>query len=102
MKFLKNYLLDLQEKFEDFYLTTGMATSDDLAALESTHLGGLGRAARWNDYARGQTAVLRGAQDTDGAKIGSEPQAMTQNWDHEVMYHGFYRYWREALLGTKP
>jgi benzoate/toluate 1,2-dioxygenase alpha subunit len=85
-------------KFEDFYLTTGMATSDDLAALEAVHTGSNGRAARWNDLSRGATAIRRGAEDTDGARIGLVPQLMTPNWDHEALYHGFYRFWQERLL----
>jgi benzoate/toluate 1,2-dioxygenase subunit alpha len=84
-------------KFEDFYLTTGMATSDDLAALEAVHTGGAARAARWNEFARGATAARRGAEDTDGASIGLVPQLMTPNWDHEALYHGFYRFWRDRL-----
>ena len=85
-------------KFEDFYLTTGMATSDDLAALEATHEGARGTAARWNDFARGVKSVRRGAEDTDGGKIGSVPQTMNQSWDHEALYHGFYRFWKDRLL----
>ena len=84
-------------KFEDFYLTTGMSTSDDLAALEATHTGGYGRAARWNDFARGFTATQQGPGEQDRA-IGSHPQAVSPTWDHESLYHGFYRYWRERLL----
>lgn len=90
-------------KFEDFYLTTGMATSDDLAALEATHAGGHARTARWNDFARGMSAIRRGAEDTDGASIGVVPQSMTPNWDHEALYHGFYRFWQQRLLeGRAP
>jgi benzoate/toluate 1,2-dioxygenase alpha subunit len=85
-------------KFEDFYLTTGMATSDDLAALEATHAGGFARAARWNEFARGMRDIRRGAQDTDGAGIGLVPQSMTANWDHEALYHGFYRFWKQRLV----
>jgi len=85
-------------KFEDFYLTTGMATSDDLAALEAAHAGSRGGGARWNDFARGMRAMRRGAEDTDGAAIGLIPQTMTPNWDHETLYHGFYRFWKERLL----
>lgn len=85
-------------KFEDFYLTTGMATSDDLAALEAAHTGSRGYAARWNDFARGEREIRRGRQDADGAKIGIAPQAMTPNWDHEVLYHGLYRAWKARLI----
>jgi hypothetical protein len=74
-----------------------MATSDDLAALEAAHAGSRG-GARWNDFARGMRAMRRGAEDTDGAAIGLIPQTMTPNWDHETLYHGFYRFWKERLL----
>lgn len=87
-------------KFEDFYLTSGMATSDDLAALEAVHAGSAARAARWNDFSRGAAAIRRGAEDTDGARIGLVPQLMTPNWDHEALYHGFYRFWQERLLSN--
>jgi hypothetical protein len=43
-------------------------------------------------------ALRRGAEDTDGAAIGLIPQTMTPNWDHETLYHGFYRFWKERLL----
>jgi hypothetical protein len=23
---------------------------------------------------------------------------MTPNWDHEALYHGFYRFWKQRLL----
>ena len=85
-------------KFEDFYLTSGMATSDDLAALEAVHTGGAARAARWNDFSRGMTAIRHGSEDTDGAGIGLSPDLMTPNWDHEALYHGFYRVWKDRLL----
>lgn len=85
-------------KFEDFYLTTGMATSDDLAALEATHVGGYGRRARWNDFARGATAIVQGADNKDALAIGCEPATSTHNWDHESMYRGFYRNWMRRLM----
>ena len=74
------------------------ASSDDLAALEATHSGGFGRAARWNDFARGMGAIRSGAEDTDGAKIGLVPNTMNANWDHEALYHGFYRFWKERMI----
>ena len=85
-------------KFEDFYLTTGMATSDDLAALESTHVGGYGRAARWNDLARGVTEHKQGSEDKDLESIGGHPATFNSNWDHETLYYGFFRYWRDTLM----
>ena len=85
-------------KFEDFYLTTGMATSDDLAALEATHNGGYGRAARWNDLSRGLKTVMHGAENADSMAIGSQPRSSSNNWDHDTFYHGFYRTWKARLL----
>jgi len=85
-------------KFEDFYLTTGMASSDDLAALEAVHAGSDARSARWNDFARGMMAMRHGAEDTDGAGIGLTPETMTTNWDHEALYQGFYRSWKQRLM----
>ena len=85
-------------KFEDFYLPTGMATSDDVAALEAAHAGGYGQAARWNDLARGATAVMHGGENRDAAAIGCTPETSSPNWDHEALYRGFFRNWRQRLL----
>ncbi len=83
-------------KFEDFYLTSGMATSDDVAALESTHEGS--RAPRWNEFHRGIDEMTAGADD-DARALGFEPVASAANWDHEIIYHGFYRQWLGMLNG---
>ena len=84
-------------KFEDFYLTTGMSTSDDLSALEATHTGSYARAAQWNDFARGIKAIQTD-QGADAAKLGFTARTRTDNWDHEALFHGFYRHWRDQLL----
>jgi hypothetical protein len=44
------------------------------------------------------TAIRHGSEDADGAGIGLVPDLMTSNWDHEALYHGFYRVWKERLL----
>ncbi len=85
-------------KFEDFYLTSGMATSDDIAALESTHEGAGAADAKWNDFNRGMDEVTEGA-DEDARRLGFEPAASAANWDHEIIYHGFYRQWQRMLNG---
>ena len=85
-------------KFEDFYLTSGMATSDDIAALESTHEGAGAVDAKWNDFNRGMDEVTEGA-DEDARRLGFEPAASAANWDHEIIYHGFYRQWQRMLNG---
>jgi benzoate/toluate 1,2-dioxygenase alpha subunit len=83
-------------KFEDFYLTAGMATSDDMAALEDTHAGAFGRSARWNEFNRGLGHMIRGADD-DAKALGFEPATTSPDWDHETLFHGFYRQWREMM-----
>ena len=85
-------------KFEDFYLTSGMATSDDIAALESTHEGAGAADARWNDFNRGMDEMTEGA-DEDARSLGFEPAGSAANWDHEIIYHGFYRQWQRMLNG---
>tara|TARA_R110000868_G_scaffold10313_17_gene50708 strand:- start:5315 stop:6625 length:1311 start_codon:yes stop_codon:yes gene_type:complete len=85
-------------KFEDFYLTAGMATSDDLAALEDTQEGSLATGAKWNEFTRGIGSIIEG-QDSAAKQLGFTPAACTENWDHEIHYHGFYRQWLKMLKG---
>ena len=83
-------------KFEDFYLTAGMATSDDMAALEDTYLGSHARAARWNDFNRGLHSMIEGADEL--AKLGGfEPVTSSESWENETLYLGFYRHWRDLM-----
>lgn len=83
-------------KFEDFYLTAGMATSDDISALEDTYAGSQARYAKWNDLARGWHATVKGA-DEDAKKLGFDPVTSNPNWDHEILFHGFYRHWAKMI-----
>ncbi|MEK9646772.1 MAG: SRPBCC family protein, partial [Alphaproteobacteria bacterium] len=85
-------------KFEDFYLTAGMATSDDIAALEDTHEGSLARDARWSEFNRGIGTFTKGADD-EAKALGFEPVASSNNWDHEVLFHGLYRQWIKMMKG---
>lgn len=89
-------------KFEDFYLTAGMATSDDVAALEDTHEGSLARLTPWNDFNRGIATMTKGPDE--GAKaLGFEPVTSAGNWDHETLFHGMYRHWLKMMTnGRKP
>ena len=83
-------------KFEDFYLTAGMATSDDMAALEDSYLGSHARAARWNDFTRGLHSMVEGADQL--ATLGDfEPVTSSESWENETLYLGFYRRWRELM-----
>ena len=84
-------------KFEDFYLTSGMATSDDLAALESVHEGSKGSNTKWNNFARGANATLKGYEGEDYPLPGTPPDITTKNWDHESIYKGFYRNWKDMI-----
>jgi benzoate/toluate 1,2-dioxygenase alpha subunit len=83
-------------KFEDFYLTTGMATSDDLAALEAVHEGSRAANSPWNTFARGVKAIQHSGEGE--LNMSQEPpEVSTANWDHEVIYHGFYRAWKALI-----
>ncbi len=83
-------------KFEDFYLTAGMATSDDAAALEAIQDASCGPRSQWNDMTRGLSDLVAGP-DPDARKLGFEPAASCPDWEHEGMLHGFYRAWLERL-----
>ena len=83
-------------KFEDFYLTAGMATSDDMAALEDTQAGSWGRAARWNDFGRGMATMIDGPDD-DAKALGFNPVSSSTSWENETLFFGFYRCWRDMM-----
>jgi len=84
-------------KFEDFYLTSGMATSDDLAALEAVHSGSRATNSRWNYFARGETETLKGFDGEEYPLGDIPPEITTKNWDHESIYQGFYRVWQSMI-----
>jgi benzoate/toluate 1,2-dioxygenase alpha subunit len=83
-------------KFEDFYLTAGMATSDDISALEDTYAGSLARYTPWSEMVRGWDATVKGP-DAEARKLGFEPVTSNPNWDHEILFHGFYRQWAKLI-----
>ena len=83
-------------KFEDFFMVTGMATPDDLAALEDVQRGVNGRMARWNDMDRGAARTVSGS-DRDIAMLGARAVSSSPDWDSETAYHGFYRHWAARL-----
>lgn len=84
-------------KFLDFYLPTGMATSDDIAALEDTALGSHGRKSRWNDFSRGVKQAMPGDQCEELMAIGCHAVSVSRNWDHDVFYHGYFRHWLKLM-----
>jgi benzoate/toluate 1,2-dioxygenase alpha subunit len=85
-------------KFEDFYLTFGMATSDDMAALEDSYEGSKARLARWNDLGNGMATLIDGP-DEDARRLGFTPASSNVDWQNETLYYGFYRRWRRMLSG---
>ena len=83
-------------KFEDFFMVTGMATPDDMAALEDVQRGSSGRLNRWNEMDRGRSLMIDGA-DADARNLGSQPISSNPNWDSETLFHGFYRKWAALM-----
>jgi benzoate/toluate 1,2-dioxygenase alpha subunit len=88
-------------KFEDFFMPTGMANSDDVVAHEDTQAGSYGTASPWTDLTRGLHAMTLGADDS--AKEGDfMPVTSNSSWDSETPFHSMYRYWRSSLEKTGP
>ena len=83
-------------KFRDFFLMSGLATADDSAVLEETQIGAYGAQARWSNYDRGVELVTMGP-DEDAKALGIAPVTSAPHFDHEALYHGQYRRWRELM-----
>ena len=88
-------------KFEDFFMPTGMATPDDLAALVSAQAGSEGLASRWNDFSRGIATAIEGPDET-AATLGLRPATSNDaSWTQETVFHGVWREWlRRMTAGT--
>ena len=85
-------------KFEDFFMVSGLATPDDIAALQDCQQGAAGTAARWTAMERGLGLLTAGA-DADAARLGAEPASSAPSFDHETLYYGFFRRW-SALMAA--
>ena len=85
-------------KFEDFFMVTGMATPDDLAALEDCQIGARGTQARWSDMERGMSMMTHGPDDL-ARGIDAEVVSSAGSWDHETLYHGYFRRWAALMDG---
>ncbi len=83
-------------KFEDFFLLTGMATSDDLVSLNIVHEGALTSGREWIDFQRGFSSLHAGADET-ARELGAEPVSSNSSWTHETPYHGLYRHWLRCV-----
>lgn len=88
-------------KFEDFYTVTGMATPDDLAALEDCQYGAAGTLSRWSDLDRGLGIAMEGP-DEAARGIGANPVSSGTTYDHETLYYGFFRKWRSLMGDAAP
>ena len=87
-------------KFEDFFLVSGLATSDDVVSLDTAQAGCAGGDDGWNEYTRGLAAMRAGPDDLATA-LGMAPAASFPSWDHEATFIGFYRRWRELLAARR-
>ena len=76
-----------------------MATSDDVVALEATHEGSRARVARWGEFHRGIESMVRGPDDA-AEEGGFVPETSNSSWDHETLYYGFYRKWRDQIAAV--
>ncbi len=87
-------------QFEDFFMASGLATSDDATVYELCQEGAAARDAGWlQGYARGMTAQVEGADATARA-IGIRPTAsltgayLVQN---ETCFHPLWREWDRLM-----
>lgn len=84
-------------QYEDFFNASGMATPDDLIEFEACQQGFGAQVARWQEgFDRGFTRLQHGA-DSDGRKVGLQPEFSTTNTQDEVLFHGQYRQWLRNL-----
>ncbi len=83
-------------KFRDFFLGAGLATTDDSAALEDTQYGAHASTEPWNVFQRGWDTHTQGP-DEDAKALGIQPAASNSRWDLETHYVGQYRRWRELM-----
>lgn len=87
-------------KYEDFYMVTGMATPDDLAALADCQIGAQSKKSKWTEVTRG-IATMQEGPDEDAKSIGLNPASSNKDWDYETLYFGFYRKWLKQMTGVE-
>ena len=83
-------------KFEDFFLVSGLSTSDDVVSLDTAQAGMKGSDPGWNLYDRGLRTLVDGP-DEEARKIGLLPESHSEKWDHEGVFVGWYRHWKKLL-----
>ena len=85
-------------QFEDFFNASGFATPDDLAVFENVQAGCETAPLVRHGYDRGMKRLDAGVED-EARALGIEPAAAGGDAQDELLYHGFYRRWREAMKG---
>tara|TARA_B100000686_G_scaffold131180_1_gene138181 strand:+ start:816 stop:2144 length:1329 start_codon:yes stop_codon:yes gene_type:complete len=83
-------------KFEDFFLVSGLSTSDDVVSLDTAQEGFRGSETGWNNYDRG-LSTLRVGPDEEAKKAGIVPELHCDSWDYEAAFVGWYRHWRKVI-----
>lgn len=83
-------------KFEDFYMVTGMATPDDLAALEDCQMGAHGESSQWTEVTRGLANMTEGP-DEPARELGLNPVSSNSSWDAETLYYSYYHRWLKNM-----
>lgn len=83
-------------KFEDFFLVSGLSTSDDIVSLDTAQEGFHGTEAGWNLYDRG-LRTMKAGPDEEARKAGFNPESHCEKWDYEGCFVGWYRHWRKLL-----
>ncbi len=87
-------------KFEDFFLVSGLSTSDDVVSLDTAQAGMAGD-PNWNLYDRG-LRTMREGPDEEAKKVGLNPVNHCEKWDYEGCFVGWYRHWKDLLeAGTR-
>lgn len=90
-------------QYEDFFMPSGMATSDDLVVYEGCQASHAGADDTWQSYDRGVTVQQENGNE-ETRELGIEPLGAVrgpgQLWDETVM-HGYYRAWLERMAAAE-
>ena len=89
-------------RFEDFFMPSGLATSDDVVMVERVHRAAEGRQSRWNNnMCRGAETAIRGP-DAAARELGLEPEWSSDDSNHEILLQSIYRHWVKKLSEDRP
>jgi len=83
-------------QFEDFFNASGFATPDDLTVFEHVQQGCQSSPEVMHGYDRGMQRPIAGT-DEEARALGIKPAAGGTDPQDEVLYHGFYRRWAQAM-----